>query len=132
MTLGAAGTDAEIQSMLGEFSNAADTTPSSPDTGTHSIREALVQPSFSMGTVFRHVGSAGSIIPGLSNAFSRIYTGCKISRCTINLNEGQAVTVSVDFIAQDVRTNDIDNVPKNGDAIGVEMQQITEQPYFLF
>ena len=108
---------------------------------SNTIKGALVQPSFSMGTVFRYVGVPGNNITA-DNAFTRVYAGCKISRCTINLNEGQPVTISVDYIARDVKTRmlgtasnmstynpkDDTDIPENN---AVEMTPITDQPYFF-
>ena len=104
--------------------------------GTHTVQEALVQPSFTIGARFRGVGGAGSTGVESGTTFARRYTGCKITRCTINLNEGQPVTVSFDYIAQDIQTSGVGTSainPKDSaiEVTDVVMMPISEQPYFF-
>ena len=52
------------------------------------IRQSIVQPTFSIGAKF---------FTDFGDRFNRVYTGFKINRATINLEEGRPVTMNVDF-----------------------------------
>ena len=102
------------------------------------LQEAMVLPSFTLGAVFRSIAGVGSEAPnstGGTNVFRRLYTGCKVSRLTLNLNEGQPVMMNVDYIAQDVVTSDLGEAslnPKEGVTVpNVTMIAINEQPFFF-
>jgi len=60
------------------------------------VRPTLVQPSFVLGAKFRADDGSN---------FVTNYTGCKVSRFTISMDEGAPVTFNYDFIAQDMRHN---------------------------
>jgi len=60
------------------------------------VRPTLVQPSFTLGARFR--ADDGS-------EFITNYSGCKISRCTFNFEEGNPVNFGSNFIARDFSHN---------------------------
>ena len=115
--------------------------------GNHFLKEALVLPSFTLGAIFRSVAGVGTRTISTTNTFSRFYTGCKVSRLTLNLNEGQPVMMNVDYIAQDVITEklntytlDEDNMriytnpsvnPKEGTVPALSFNAISEQPFYF-
>jgi len=60
------------------------------------VRPTLVQPSFTLGARFR--ADDGS-------TFLTNYSGCKVSRCTFNFEEGNPVSFGSNFIARDFSHN---------------------------
>ena len=104
------------------------------------VRPTLVQSSFVLGAKFRADDGSN---------FITNYTGCKVSRFTISMDEGSPVTFNYDFIAQDMRHNigEDDGTGAVGDiarylAKGVtntntidiqpmRVSRVTEQPYFF-
>ena len=102
------------------------------DTGANvRIRESLIQPSFSMAARFASDNG---------QTFIRRYLGCKVNRLTLNYNEGQPVTMNIDFIAQQVQTDDlnnsitgIDSNPTDNSIPTTDLvwRPITSQPYFF-
>jgi hypothetical protein len=115
--------------------------------GTHAthhkavyVRPTLVQSSFVLGAKFRADDGSN---------FITNYTGCKVSRFTLSMDEGSPVTFNYDFIAQDMRHNigEDDGTGSAGDvarylAKGVgntntidiqpmRVSRVTEQPYFF-
>ena len=103
------------------------------------VRPTLVQPSFTLGARFR--ADDGS-------TFITNYSGCKISRCTFNFEEGNPVNFGSNFITRDFSHNIGEH---DGTGTGVETMQykaegpaatntvppnymknirVTEQPYF--
>jgi len=104
------------------------------------VRPTLVQSSFVLGAKFRADDGSN---------FITNYTGCKVSRFTISMDEGSPVTFNYDFIAQDMRHNigqddgsggsgDVARyLPKgvlNTNTIDVQpmrVSRVTEQPYFF-
>ena len=105
----------------------------SAETGYHHLREALVLPSFTIGTHFRTVDGPGTRTIG--EGFYRFYTGCKVSRLTLNFNEGQAVMANLDYIAQDIVTDlgDENTNPKHESlsSSNLNMTPMNEQPFFF-
>ena len=63
---------------------------------TIGIRQSIVQPTFMVGT--RWTTDTGK-------SFIRNYTGCKINRLSITMEEGRPVTMSVDFMGTGMRHN---------------------------
>ena len=115
--------------------------------GTHAtlhkavyVRPTLVQPSFTIGAKFR-ADDGGNFITN--------YTGCKVSRFTISMDEGNPVTFNYDFIAQDMRHNigeddgtgaatDVARYLAKGvtssstiDITPMRTSRVVEQPYFF-
>ena len=103
------------------------------------IRPALVQQSFRLGAKFRADDGSN---------FITNYTGCKVSRWSMAMDEGQPVTFNFDFIAQDMTHNiGEDNstaaaatnnarykakgVTGTVDVAPQAMIRVTEQPYFF-
>ena len=60
------------------------------------IRPTLVQPSFTLGARFRADDGSN---------FLTNYTGCKVSRFTLNFEEGAPVNYGADFLTRDMRHN---------------------------
>jgi len=103
------------------------------------IRPTLVQPSFTLGARFR--ADDGS-------TFITNYSGCKISRCTFNFEEGNPVNFGSNFITRDFSHN-IGEHDGTGNAVETMQYKaegtgatntlspnymknirVTEQPYF--
>ena len=115
--------------------------------GTHAtlpktvyVRPTLVQPSFVLGAKFS-ADDGGNFITN--------YSGCKVSRFTISMDEGAPITFNYDFIAQDMSHN-IGEDTGGGDAADVARykgkgtaaantidvqpmrdSRVVEQPYFF-
>jgi len=115
--------------------------------GTHAtdpktvyVRPTLVQPSFVLGAKFRADDGSN---------FITNYSGCKVSRFTISMDEGAPVTFNYDFIAQDMKHN-IGEDDGTGSATDVarylvkgtgaantldiqpmRLSRVVEQPYFF-
>ena len=110
------------------------------DPKTVYVRPTLVQPSFVLGAKFRSDDGSN---------FVTNYTGCKVSRFTISMDEGAPVTFNYDFIAQDMRHNigeddgtgsaaDVARYAAKGvaptstyDVTPMRVSRVTEQPYFF-
>jgi len=75
------------------------------------VRPTLVQPSFTLGARFR--ADDGS-------TFITNYSGCKVSRCTFNFEEGNPVNFGSNFIARDFSHNIGEH---DGTGNGVETMQ---------
>ena len=104
---------------------------------TIGVRQSIVQPTFMLGTKWT---------TDTGQSFTRNYTGCKINRLSISMEEGRPITMSVDFMGTGMR-HDLgsSNVPvPRYSAIGVSpdsdtVQQtraivwnpINSQPYFF-
>ena len=126
---------------LGAYSTSADgtygTAPTgfyTPTGGPHYLKEALVLPSFTLGAIFRSVAGVGTRTVSSTDTFSRFYTGCKVSRLTLNLNEGQAVMMNVDYIAQDIITDGLGASginPKDDTAPNFAFNAMNEQPFYF-
>jgi len=103
------------------------------------VRPTLVQPSFTLGARFR--ADDGS-------TFITNYSGCKISRCTFNFEEGNPVNFGSNFITRDFSHN-IGEHDGTGNAVETMQYKaegtgatntlspnymknirVTEQPYF--
>ena len=104
-------------------------------------RPTLVQQSFMLGAKFRADDGSN---------FITNYTGCKVSRFTMSMDEGNPVTFNYDFIAQDMRHNigeddgtgaatDVARYMAKGvtaasntyDIQPMRVSRVTEQPYFF-
>jgi len=110
------------------------------DPKTVYVRPTLVQPSFVLGAKFR-ADDGGNFLTN--------YTGCKVSRFTISMDEGAPVTFNYDFIAQDMRhnigeddgtgsANDVARYLIKGtgasntlDVTPMRTSRVVEQPYFF-
>ena len=110
------------------------------DPKTVYVRPTLVQPSFVLGAKFRADDGSN---------FLTNYTGCKVSRFTISMDEGSPVTFNYDFIAQDMRHNigeddgtgaatDVARYLAKGtgaantiDVQPMRTSRVVEQPYFF-
>ena len=68
------------------------------------IRQSIVQPTFSVGAKF---------FTDTGERFNRIYTGNKIGRASISLEEGRPVTMNVDFMGTGMR-HDLGGAPTTG------------------
>ena len=110
------------------------------DPKTVYVRPTLVQPSFVLGAKFRADDGSN---------FITNYSGCKVSRFTISMDEGAPVTFNYDFIAQDMKHNigeddgtgsaaDVARYLVKGtgtantlDVQPMRLSRVVEQPYFF-